>query len=166
MRIEIRGRGDRRMKPLAPIVGLLLLLISITAGVGTAQVPETAGQVSSVSVDRMADGVAVRIKTSGPAKFQSSYIASPHRLVIALPGSTYPWNKPPLKSDVEPVREVRGSQFRVGITRMVVRLRGKVGYGGGGGPEGLSVSLEPAGTAQVDKPAQKPAQAKAKPFIP
>src|SRR5438034_166098 len=42
MRIEIRGRGDRRMKPLAPIVGLLLLLISITAGVGTAQVPDTA----------------------------------------------------------------------------------------------------------------------------
>ena len=120
MRIEIRGRGDRRMKPLAPIVGLLLLLVSITVGVGTAQVPETAVQVSSVSVDRTADGVAVRIKTSGPAKFQSSYIDSPHRLVIDLPGSTYTWNKPPQKSDVEPVREVRGSQFRVGITRIVV----------------------------------------------
>src|SRR5882724_3329431 len=166
MRIEIRGRGDSRMKPLAPIVGLLLLLVSITAGVGTAQVPDTAVQVSSVSVDRMADGVAVRIKTSGPAKFQSTYIDSPHRLVIDLPGTTYTWNKPPLKSDAEPVREVRASQFRVGITRIVVELTRKVGYRIDEGPDGLSVVLEPAGTAQIDKPAQKVVQAKAKPLAP
>jgi len=154
------------MKPLAPIVGLLLLLVSITAGVGTAQVPDTAVQVSSVSVDRMADGVAVRIKTSGPAKFQSTYIDSPHRLVIDLPGTTYTWNKPPLKSDAEPVREVRASQFRVGITRIVVELTRKVGYRIDEGPDGLSVVLEPAGTAQIDKPAQKVVQAKAKPLAP
>ena len=166
MRIEIRGRGDRRMKPLAPIVGLLLLLVSITAGVGTAQVSDPAVQVSSVSVDRMADGVAVRIKTSGPAKFQSSYIDSPHRLVIDLPGTTYTWNKPPLKSDAEPVREVRGSQFRAGITRIVVELTRKVGYRIDEGPDGLSVVLEPAGTAQIDKPAQKVVQVKAKPLVP
>ncbi len=166
MRIEIRGRGDSRMKPLAPIVGLLLLLASITASVGTAQVPDTAVQVSSVSVDRMADGVAVRIKTSGPAKFQSSYIDSPHRLVIDLPGTTYTWNKPPLKSDAEPVREVRASQFRAGITRIVVELTRKVGYRIDEGPDGLSVVLEPAGTAQIDKPAQKVVQAKAKPLAP
>jgi len=166
MRIEIRGRGDSRMKPLAPIVGLLLLLASITASVGTAQVPDTTVQVSSVSVDRMADGVAVRIKTSGPAKFQSSYIDSPHRLVIDLPGTTYTWNKPPLKSDAEPVREVRASQFRVGITRIVVELTRKVGYRIDEGPDGLSVVLEPAGTAQIDKPAQKVVQAKAKPLAP
>src|SRR6266481_3637037 len=166
MRSEIRGRGDSRMKPLAPIVGLLLLLAFITASVGTAQVPDTTVQVSSVSVDRMADGVAVRIKTSGPAKFQSSYIDSPHRLVIDLPGTTYTWNKPPLKSDAEPVREVRASQFRVGITRIVVELTRKVGYRIDEGPDGLSVVLEPAGTAQIDKPAQKVVQAKAKPLAP
>ena len=166
MRIDIRGRGDRRMKPLASIVGLLLLLVSVTVGVGTAQVPDTAVQVSSVSVDRLADGVAVRIKTSGPAKFQSSYIDSPHRLVIDLPGTTYTWNKPPLKSDAEPVREVRASQFRVGVTRVVVELTRKVGYRIDEGADGLSVVLEPAGTAQIDKPAQKAILPKAKPLVP
>jgi type IV pilus assembly protein PilQ len=166
MRIDIRGRGDRRMKPLASIVGLLLLLVSITVGVGTAQVPDTAVQVSSVSVDRLADGVAVRIKTSGPAKFQSSYIDSPHRLVIDLPGTTYTWNKPPLKSDAEPVREVRASQFRVGVTRIVVELTRKVGYRIDEGSDGLSVVLEPAATAQIDKPAQKAIMPKAKPLVP
>jgi type IV pilus assembly protein PilQ len=164
MRIQIRGRGDRRMKLI--IVGALLLLAAITAGIGTAQMPDAAVQVSSVSVDRMADGVAVRIKTSGPAKYQSSFIDSPHRLVIDLQGTTYTWNKPALKSDAEPVREVRGSQFRVGITRIVVELTRKVGYRIDENADGLAIVLEPAGTAQADKPAPKPREAKAKPPAP
>ena len=164
MRIEIRGRGDRRMKPM--IVGTLLLLAAVTAGIGTAQMPDTAVQVSSVSVDRMADGVAVRIKTSGPAKYQSSFIDSPHRLVIDLQGTTYTWNKPPLKSDADPVREVRGSQFKVGITRIVVELTRKAGYRIDENADGLAVVIEPAGTAQVDKPAAKPREAKVKPPAP
>src|SRR5215470_15116078 len=166
MRMEIRGRGDRRMKPIVQIVGVLWLLTAVIASIGTAQVPDASVQVSSVSVDKVADDVAVRIKTSGPTKYQSSFIDSPNRLVIDLQGTTYTWNKPTLKSDTEPVREVRSSQFRVGITRIVVELTRKVGYRIDEGPDGLSVVLEPAGTAQADKPAQKLAQAKAKPFIP
>src|SRR6266508_6981754 len=166
MRTQSRERGDRPMKALVPSVGLLVLLAVVAAGIGTAQTPDVAVQVTSMSVERVADGVTVRIKTSGPAKFQSSYIDSPHRLVIDLPGTTYTWNKPPLKSDAEPVREVRASQFRAGITRIVVELTRKVGYRIDEGPDGLSVVLEPAGTAQIDKPAQKVVQAKAKPLAP
>jgi len=166
MRMEIRRRGDRRMKPIVRIVGMLSLLGAVTAGIGTAQMPDAAVQVSSVSVDKVAEGVAVRIKTSGPTKYQSSFIDSPNRLVIDLQGTTYTWNKPILKSDAEPVREVRSSQFRVGITRVVVELTRKVGYRIDEDPDGLAVVLEPAGTAQADKPAQKPAQAKARPSTP
>src|SRR5499426_1451657 len=166
MRMEIRGRGDRRMKPIVQIVGMLSLLAAVTAGIGTAQIPDAAVQVSSVSVDKVADGVAVRIKTSGPTKYQSSFIDSPNRLVIDLQGTTYTWNKPILKSDAEPVREVRSSQFRVGITRVVVELTRKVGYRIDEDPDGLAVVVEPAGTAQADKLAQKPAQAKARPSTP
>src|SRR5262250_179898 len=166
MRMEIRRRGDRRMKPIVQIVGMLSLLAAVTAGVGTAQIPDAAVQVSSVSVDKVADGVAVRIKTSGPTKYQSSFIDSPNRLVIDLQGTTYTWNRPILKSDAEPVREIRSSQFRVGITRVVVELTRKVGYRIDEDPDGLAVVLEPAGTAQADKPAQKPAQAKARPSTP
>src|SRR5499425_2125591 len=166
MRMEIRRRGDRRMKPIVQIVGMLSLLAAVTAGVGTAQIPDAAVQVSSVSVDKVADGVAVRIKTSGPTKYQSSFIDSPNRLVIDLQGTTYTWNRPILKSDAEPVREIRSSQFRIGITRVVVELTRKVGYRIDEDPDGLAVVLEPAGTAQADKPAQKPAQAKARPSTP
>src|SRR5262250_467511 len=166
MRMEIRRRGDRRMKPIVQIVGMLSLLAAVTAGVGTAQIPDAAVQVSSVSVDKVADGVAVRIKTSGPTKYQSSFIDSPNRLVIDLQGTTYTWNRPILKSDAEPVREIRSSQFRVGITRVVVELTRKVGYRIDEDPDGLAVVLEPAGTAEADKPVQKPAQAKARPSTP
>src|SRR5215470_2681360 len=166
MRMEIRRRGDRRMKPIVQIVGMLSLLAAVTAGIGTAQMPDAAVQVSSVSVDKVAEGVAVRIKTSGPTKYQSSFIDSPNRLVIDLQGTTYTWNRPILKSDAEPVREIRSSQFRIGITRVVVELTRKVGYRIDEDPDGLAVVLEPAGTAQADKPAQKPAQAKARPSTP
>src|SRR5215469_667023 len=166
MRMEIRRRGDRRMKPIVQIVGMLSLLAAVTAGIGTAQILDAAVQVSSVSVDKVADGVAVRIKTSGPTKYQSSFIDSPNRLVIDLQGTTYTWNRPILKSDAEPVREIRSSQFRIGITRVVVELTRKVGYRIDEDPDGLAVVLEPAGTAQADKPAQKPAQAKARPSTP
>src|SRR5499433_452891 len=166
MRMEIRRRGDRRMKPIVRIVGMLSLLGAVTAGIGTAQMPDAAVQVSSVSVDKVAEGVAVRIKTSGPTKYQSSFIDSPNRLVIDLQGTTYTWNRPILKTDAEPVREIRSSQFRIGITRVVVELTRKVGYRIDEDPDGLAVVLEPAGTAQADKPAQKPAQAKARPSTP
>src|SRR5262250_1115879 len=166
MRMEIRRRGDRRMKPIVQIVGMLSLLAAVTAGIGTAQMPDAAVQVSSVSVDKVAEGVAVRIKTSGPTKYQSSFIDSPNRLVIDLQGTTYTWNRPILKSDAEPVREIRSSQFRVGITRVVVELTRKVGYRIDEDPDGLAVVLEPAGMAQADKPVQKPAQAKARPSTP
>jgi len=154
------------MKPIVQIVGVLWLLTAVIASIGTAQVPDASVQVSSVSLDKVADDVAVRIKTSGPTKYQSSFIDSPNRLVIDLQGSTYTWNKPILKSDTEPVREVRSSQFRVGITRVVVELTRKVGYRIDEDPDGLTVVLEPAGTAQAEKPTQKSAQAKAKQSIP
>ena len=166
MRMEIRGRGDRRMKPIVQIVGVLWLLTAVIASIGTAQVPDASVQVSSVSVDKVADDVAVRIKTSGPTKYQSSFIDSPNRLVIDLQGTTYTWNKPILKSDTEPVREVRSSQFRVGITRVVVELTRKVGFRIDEDPDGLRVVLEPAGTPQAEKPTQKPAQAKVKQSTP
>ena len=70
------------MKAFVPSVGLLLLLAVVAAGIGTAETPDVAVQVTSMSVERVADVVTVRIRTSGQAKYQSSFIDSPNRLVI------------------------------------------------------------------------------------
>jgi type IV pilus assembly protein PilQ len=150
------------MKVMVPSVGLLLLLAVVVAGIGTAQTPDAAVQVTSLSVDRLPDGVTVRIKTSGPAKYQSSFIDSPNRLVVDLPGATYTWSKTTLKSDTDPVRQVRGSQWKGSVARVVVELSRKVGYRIDQDAEGLLIVLEPAGTAQAEKPTVKPRETKAK----
>src|SRR5712692_223467 len=162
MRTQSRERGDRPMKVMVPSVGLLLLLAVVTAGIGTAQTPDAAVQVTSLSVDRLSDEVTVRIKTSGPAKYQSRFIDSPNRLVVDLPGATYAWNKTTLTSDAEPVRQVRGSQWKGSVARVVVELSRKVGYRIDEDAGGLLIVFEPTGTAQAEKPAAKPRETKAK----
>jgi type IV pilus assembly protein PilQ len=150
------------MKAMVPSVGLLLLLAVFGASIGSAQTPDAAVRVTSLSVDRLSEGVTVRIKTSGPAKYQSSFIDSPNRLVVDLPGATYTWSKTTLNSDTEPVRQVRGSQWKGSVARVVVELSRKVGYRIDEDAQGLLIVLEPAGTAQAEKPAAKPRETKAK----
>jgi type IV pilus assembly protein PilQ len=150
------------MKALVSSLGLLLLLAVVAAGIGTAETPNVAVQVTSMSVERVADGVTVRIKTSGQAKYQSSFIDSPNRLVIDLPGATYAWSKTTLNSETEPVRQVRASQWKGSVARVVIELTRKVGYRIDADADGLVVLLEPAATAQAEKPAAKPRETKAK----
>jgi type IV pilus assembly protein PilQ len=154
MRTQSGERGNHPMKAMVSSVGLLLLLEVVAAGITSAQTPDAAVKVMSLSVVRAADGVTVRIKTSGPPKYQSSFIDSPSRLVIDFLGATYAWNKTTLNSDSEPVREVRGGQWKDNIARVVVELSRKVGYRIDKDSGGLSIVLEPAGTAQAEKPAK------------
>ncbi len=150
------------MKAMVPSVGLLLLLAVVAAGIGTAEPQDAAVRVTSLSVERLAGGITVRIKTSGPAKYQSSFLDSPNRLVVDLPGATYTWNKATLNSDAEPVRQVRGSQWKSSMARVVVELSRKVGYRIDEDANGLLIVLEPDGTAQAEKAAAKPRETKAK----
>ena len=149
------------MKAMVSSVGLLLLLEVVAAGIASAQTPDAPVKVMSLSVERAVDGVTVRIKTSGPPKYQSSLLDSPSRLVIDFPGATYAWHKTTLNSDSEPVRQVRGSQWQGSMARVVVELSRKVGYRIDKDSGGLSIVLEPAGTAHAEKPA-KPRETTAK----
>src|SRR5712691_6324129 len=163
-----RKRGDCRMKAQTPTLGSLrwlgrslrwlgglLVLGLLGAGIGTAQTPDAPVQLKSISVERQGDGVTVLVSMSGPAKYAASFIDSPNRLVVDMQGTTFAWNRTAMKSDGDPVREVRGSQFRVGTARVVVELSRKVGYRIDERPEGLALVFEPGGTAQADKPAPK-----------
>ena len=136
-------------------LGGLLVLGLLGAGIGTAQTPDAPVQLKSISVERQGDGVTVLVSMSGPAKYAASFIDSPNRLVIDMQGTTFAWNRTAMKSDGDPVREVRGSQFRVGTARVVVELSRKVGYRIDERPEGLALVLEPGATAQADKPAPR-----------
>src|SRR6266852_4113602 len=143
-----RGRLGRWLRwPLA----VLVLVGVLGAGVGIAQTPDASVQLKSITVDRQADGVTVLVSMSGPTRYAASFIDSPNRLVVDMQGTTFAWNRTALKSDGNPVREVRGSQFRVGTARVVVELARKVGYR----IDELALVFEPGGTAQADTPAPK-----------
>jgi type IV pilus assembly protein PilQ len=150
------------MKAMVSSLGLFFLLAVVATGIGTAQTPDPAVRVTSLSVERTPDGVAVRIKTSGPAKYQTSFIDLPNRLVIDLPGATYAWKQTIVRSEAEPVRQVRGGQWKGSVARVVVELSRKVGYRIDEDENGLSIVLEPAGTAEPEKPVAKAREPKSK----
>jgi type IV pilus assembly protein PilQ len=106
----------------------------------------------------------VKLWTTGTPNYSASLIDTPTRLVIDLTGTAYAWDKTRVNPDVAPIREIRGSQWKVGTARIVLELTRKVGYRIEPSAEGLSVILEPSATAVTDdapkaaarKPAPKP----------
>jgi type IV pilus assembly protein PilQ len=107
-------------------LGLLIVLFAgVPAG---AQTAPAAVQLSDVSVTTQPDAVTVHVKTSGAPKYQAELIDTPHRLVVDLEDTTYAWRKTPLVVGAEPLRQIRGSQYKQRVARVVVELTRKVGY--------------------------------------
>ena len=59
-------------------------------------------------------------------------------------------HRPRLNPDLPPIKEIRGSQWKVGTARVVVELTRKVGYRIEQSADGLSVVLEPSSTASTE----------------
>jgi type IV pilus assembly protein PilQ len=127
----------------ARIAGLVVALSLAVTGIGSSQTADTPVQLKGVSIDRASDGASVTVKTSGPAQYEAKLIDSPTRLVIDVSGATYNSAKSRWTSGVDPVKEVRGSQWRKGIARIVVEMtRNDVGYHIDETPDGLVVAVE------------------------
>ncbi|MEX2145712.1 MAG: AMIN domain-containing protein, partial [Candidatus Rokuibacteriota bacterium] len=102
------------------------------------------------------DTVTVFVKTSGAAKYQADLIDSPSRLVLDFEDTTYGWRKTPLAVSSAPLRQIRGSQFRKGVARVVVELTRPVGYAIREDDDGLTIVI-PTSTAAVASTAPAPA---------
>jgi type IV pilus assembly protein PilQ len=123
---------------------------------------QSAVQLKDVQVEQQTDSVTVKLWTTGTPNYSASLIDTPTRLVIDLTGTAYAWDKSRMNPDVPPIREIRGSQWKVGTARIVLELTRKVGYRIEPSAEGLSVILEPSGTA-VSEDAPKAAASKPAP---
>jgi len=127
----------------ARIAGLVVALSLAVTGIGSSQTADSPVQLKDVSIDRASEGASVTVKTSGPAQYEAKLIDSPTRLVIDVSGATYSSAKSRWTSGVDPVKEVRGSQWRKGIARIVVEMtRNDVGYRIDETPDGLVVAIE------------------------
>ncbi len=149
----------------ARIAGLVVALSLAVTGIGSSQTADTSVQLKDVSIDRASDGASVTVKTSGPAQYEAKLIDTPTRLVIDVSGATYNSAKSRWTSGVEPVKEVRGSQWRKGIARIVVEMtRNDVAYHIDETADGLVVAVESKtetsklniGTSDTAKTAAKP----------
>jgi type IV pilus assembly protein PilQ len=128
------------------LLGLGLVGGLAAPGSGESPTGESLVQLREIAVEPRDKGVAVQIKTSGPIAYQTSLIDTPTRLVIDLESTGYGWRKTLLTVDMDPLRQIRGSQFRKGVSRVVLELTRKVGYRVEEGPDGLTVTLEPLAT--------------------
>ena len=146
------------------------LAVLMLMGLAHPAAGQSAVQLKDVQVEQQTDSVTVKLWTTGTPNYSASLIDTPTRLVIDLTGTAYAWDKSRMNPDVPPIREIRGSQWKVGTARIVLELTRKVGYRIEPSAEGLSVILEPSGTAvSEDTPkaaASKPApKAVAKPEV-
>ena len=159
-------RGGTDLMRSARIAGLVVALSLAVTGIGSSQTADSPVQLKDVSIDRASEGASVTVKTSGPAQYEAKLIDSPTRLVIDVSDATYGSAKSRWTSGVDPVKEVRGSQWRKGIARIVVEMtRNDVSYRIDETPDGLVVAIEGkpdtakanSGAADAPKVAPKPA---------
>src|SRR5215470_11740224 len=102
-------------------VALALIVVVATLVTG-AHAQEPAALTEATIVER--EGfVEVWVRLTRPARYQAELMDSPHRLVLDFDDTAYRWAIKPVPVTPEPVRELRGSQFRTRVARLVVELR-------------------------------------------
>src|SRR5438445_10657272 len=99
-------------------------------------------QVSEVTVDSTKI-TTIQIKTSGAAKYHAKLFANPPRLVIDLDDTLNAVAKIPATPGVDPIKQIRASQFKPDVTRVVVEFTRRVGYKITATPAGITVTLSP-----------------------
>jgi type IV pilus assembly protein PilQ len=139
----------------------LVVLLSLglaSPGAGAAQTAGATARLTDVSVERGEAGATVHLRTAGPARYQATLMDGPTRLVIDLSDTVYGWSRTRLAAaDASPLKEVRGSQFKPSVARVVLEMTGgRPRYHIQEGPDGLVVSIEAPSVAAAP-PAPRPA---------
>src|SRR5436309_4742666 len=153
--------AERRMPIVLVVVSLALaLLVPTSAWADPAR-------LSDVTVTPHPDSVTVFVKTSREAQYKADLVDSPSRLVIDLENTVYAWRKTPLNVGKDPVKQVRGGQYRQGVARLVLDLSRSVGYAIREESDGLAIVIPtaapPAAAARSAAAAAGPAAQEAPP---
>jgi len=132
--------AENRIPMVLILVGLGLMLL-VPAGSGAQTEP---ARLSDVTVSPQPDSVTIFVKTSREAQYKADLVESPNRLVIDLEDTVYAWRKTPLTVGKDPVRQVRGGQYRKGVARIVLDLTRTVGYAIREESDGLAIVIPTA----------------------
>jgi len=153
--------AERRIPIVLVVVSLVLVLLVPTGS--WAQGRGEPARLSDVTVTPHPDSVTVFVKTSREARYKADLVDSPSRLVIDLEDTVYAWRKTPLNVGKDPVKQIRGGQYRQGVARVVLDLSRTVGYAIREESDGLAIVIPtaapPAAAAVASTPAGPAAQA-------
>jgi type IV pilus assembly protein PilQ len=124
------------------LVWLFLVPVVAVAAESTGEV-----QLHDVAVVTQPSGTAIQIKMSSPTTYHAEFIDSPARLVLDLDRTAFAWHTGPLDIGVAPLKQVRGSQYRKDVARVVIEFSQPAGYVITEAPDGLVVVVptRPAG---------------------
>lgn len=112
---------------LAPMRIALALGLMVVALVTSVHAQEPAALTDATVVER--EGfVEVWVRLTRPSRYRAEMMDSPHRLVLDFDDTAYRWTVKPVPVTPEPVRELRGSQYKKGVARLVVELRRPAAY--------------------------------------
>jgi type IV pilus assembly protein PilQ len=132
--------AERRIPIVLVVVSLALALLVPTS----AWAQTEPARLSDVTVTPHPDSVTVFVRTSREAQYKADLVDSPNRLVIDLENTVYAWRKTPLSVGKDPVKQVRGSQYRQGVARVVLDLSRSVGYAIREESDGLAIVIPTA----------------------
>src|SRR5207245_447835 len=132
--------AERRIPIVLVVVSLAMVLLVPTGSRAQAG----PARLSDVTVTPHPDSVTVFVKTSREAQYKADLVDSPSRLVIDLENTVYAWRKTPLNVGKDPVKQVRGGQYRQGVARLVLDLSRSVGYAIREESDGLAIVIPTA----------------------
>src|SRR5207244_11039386 len=69
-----------------------------------------------------------RRPTSRLAHYRVGTVDAPYRIVLDFDDTIYAWRRSPLVTGSGPLAQVRGSQFRKDVARVVLELKSRVPY--------------------------------------
>src|SRR2546426_3238823 len=131
-------------------VVLLVPAVSVAAQAGPAV-------LSDVTVTSQPDAINIFVWTSRETKYRAELIEAPRRLIIDLEDTVYAWRKTPFTVGADPVTQIRGGQYRRGVSRGVFDPTPHVGYAIPEDDNGVAIIIPTPPTA---RPPEGPKESK------
>jgi AMIN domain len=97
--------------------------------------------------------VEVWVRLSREARYQIELMDSPYRLVLDFDDTAYRWVRYAVPVVADPVRQLRGSQYRKGVARLVIELQRKATYTIDADREGLRIVIPRVEASTEPRPA-------------
>jgi AMIN domain len=148
---------------LATLLPILAALVASPAP-ALAQVTPAPVELTDATVVEHERAVEVWVRLTRETRYQSELMDGPDRLVLDFEDTAYRWTKVAVPVVADPVRGLRGSQFRKGMARLVIEFQHKVAYTIESDREGLRIVI-PKTPGSVPRPAPSGGRSLATPLV-